>query len=96
MPFMLLEFIALYINHNFFHYQGHDMVRKSDVITFYYFYDQENTDNAKQKKRNRNSFLDAIYLLMHQRCHSNDQCKGYCCWRQVDTQVKNHRHFLVT
>ena len=25
------------------------MVRKSDVITFYYFYDQENTDNVKQK-----------------------------------------------
>ena len=50
MPFMLLESIALYINHNFFHYQGHDMVRKSDVITFYYFYDQENTDNVKQKK----------------------------------------------
>ena len=73
MPFLLLEFIALYINHNFFHCQGHDMVRKSDVITFYYFYDQENTDNVKRKNCYRNSFTDAIYLLMHQRCHSNDQ-----------------------
>ena len=66
MPFMLLESIALYINHNFFHYQGHDMVRKSDFITFYYFYDQENTDNVKRKNCYRNSFTDAIYLLMHQ------------------------------
>ena len=38
------------------------MVRKSDIITFYYFYDQENTDNVKRKNRNRNSFTDAIYL----------------------------------